>query len=213
MKLTYSHQRRFNAHFVKAKELIAEGAIGELQHIDTSCDNLYDWGTHWFDMMHFLNQESPAQWLIAQAQRTDPKMVFDQPMDRCGISVVHFANGVKGTMHTGEAQHFHNRVSIQGSTGRIVINSCDDPIYELWTESGKEVVDLKQGEGVHVKQLTAATVDAINCVREGTESRLSSRFALAATECIFASYASAIRGERVSIPMDGDLSLTEIFEV
>jgi predicted dehydrogenase len=212
MKLTYSHQRRFNAHFVRAKELIEAGAIGELRHFDTSCDNLYDWGTHWFDMMHYLNNESPAEWVIAQAERSNPKMIFDQPMDRCGISVVHFANGVTGTMHTGEAQHFHNRVCMEGSSGRIVINSCDVPIYEVWTASGIEIVDLNEGGKVHHKQLTAATVDAIHCLREGRESRLSSRFALAATECIFASYASAMRGGKITVPIDGELSLAEVFK-
>lgn len=211
MKLTYSHQRRFNANFSKAKTLIEEGAIGELQHFDTSCDNLYDWGTHWFDMMHYLNNEEPVEWILAQAERSDPKMVFDQPMDRCGISVAHFANGVIGTMHTGEAQPAHNGFRIAGSEGQIVIDRCDHPELDLWTASGKETLDLKPEGETHQKHLVMATIDAIDCVREGRESRLSSRFALAATECIFASYASAMRGGKVVLPLDGDLSLAEIF--
>ncbi len=211
MKLTYSHQRRFNANFTKAKELIDAGTIGEVKHIDTNCDNFYDWGTHWFDMMHYLNNEEPAEWIIAQAQRTDPKMVFDQPMDRCGVGVVHFKNGVIGSMHTGEAQSQHTRFCVEGTEGRIVINGCDTPIVDVWKESGFERIDMTDDSENHHHQVAQATIDAINCVREDKESRCSSRFALAATECIFASYASAIRGERIHLPLEGDLSLADVF--
>ena len=213
MKLSYSHQRRFNIQFVKAKELIEAGTIGDLQHIDCHCDNLYDWGTHWFDMMHYFNGEAPAEWLIAQAQRSDPKMVFDQPMDRCGISAVKFSNGVTGTMHTGEAQVGGFNFSVKGSDGYFEIKHCDNPpTIEVWNKDGYQLIDLTEDNNDHGSNVKNATIDAIQCVREDRESRCGSRFALAATELIFASYASAMRGEKITIPMDGDLSLQEIFD-
>ena len=214
MKLTYSHQRRFNLQFIKAKELIANGEIGELQHIVAHCPNLYDWGTHWFDMMHFLNKEEPAEYLIAQARRTDPQIVFDQPMDSCGVSVVKFKNGVTGTLQTGEAQIKGSSFSIKGSDGFMVIDNCDNPpIINIWNKSGYQHLDLCDETNEHESIVMVATVDAIKAVRENGESRCASRFALAATELIFGSYHSAQTGEKITVPMDGDLSLQEFFQI
>ena len=51
VQLTINHQRRFGSPFRKAKELLDSGAIGELVRLEASCSNMYDWGTHWFDML------------------------------------------------------------------------------------------------------------------------------------------------------------------
>ena len=59
--LTFSHQRRFGAPFVKAKQLLDAGAIGALQRLEGACSNLFDWGTHWFDMFFFYNDEVPGR--------------------------------------------------------------------------------------------------------------------------------------------------------
>ena len=41
--ITFCHQRRFGAQFVKAKRLANEGAIGELRRLEGACPNLLDW--------------------------------------------------------------------------------------------------------------------------------------------------------------------------
>jgi predicted dehydrogenase len=70
VQLTFNHQRRFGKPFRKAKELLEGGAIGELTRIEAFTSNLYDWGTHWFDMMFFYNDETPAEWVIGQIEAT-----------------------------------------------------------------------------------------------------------------------------------------------
>jgi predicted dehydrogenase len=39
--------------FIKIRDLLQSGAIGELQRLEGHCSNLFDWGTHWFDMFFF----------------------------------------------------------------------------------------------------------------------------------------------------------------
>ena len=45
------------------------GAIGDLQRLEMRCIDLFDWGTHWFDMCHFYNDETPAEWVLGQIER------------------------------------------------------------------------------------------------------------------------------------------------
>jgi UDP-N-acetylglucosamine 3-dehydrogenase len=63
-QLTFNHQRRFDSEYRKAKELLKVGRIGNLQRMEGGCPDLFDWGTHWFDMLFFYNDETPAEWVI-----------------------------------------------------------------------------------------------------------------------------------------------------
>ena len=65
--LTFDHQRRFGAPFRKARELLKSGVIGKLERMEAYTSNLYDWGTHWFDMLFFYNDEVPVEWVMGQA--------------------------------------------------------------------------------------------------------------------------------------------------
>ncbi|MDP9381558.1 MAG: Gfo/Idh/MocA family oxidoreductase [Chloroflexota bacterium] len=63
-QLTFNHQRRFGQEFRKAKELLKSGAVGKLLRLEASCSNLFDWGTHYFDMLFFYNDEQPVEWVL-----------------------------------------------------------------------------------------------------------------------------------------------------
>jgi UDP-N-acetylglucosamine 3-dehydrogenase len=212
VQVTFSHQRRYLAKFEAAKRLIAEGAIGKLQRLEGCCDNFYDWGTHWFDIFFFLNQEQPAESVIAQADRSEPKMVFDQPVDRSGVAVASYANGVKGVLFTGKAQPSKCSVRAFGEDGLIEVRMGKDQPMTMITPNGvrnEPLEGVDEGDG----SVGVAVVDAMRCWREGETCRLDSRYAAAATELIFASYASSQRGGPVPLPLVGDLSLREAFDL
>jgi predicted dehydrogenase len=59
-QVSFNHQRRSAKPFRRAKGLLGGGAIGRLTLEEASAPNLYDWGTHWFDMMCFYNNDEPA---------------------------------------------------------------------------------------------------------------------------------------------------------
>ena len=61
VQLTFCHQRRFGKEYVKARELAQSGAIGKILRLEGACSNLFDWGTHWFDMFFFYNNETLAE--------------------------------------------------------------------------------------------------------------------------------------------------------
>lgn len=118
-QLTFNHQRRFAEPFIAARELLRSGAIGSLQRLEGTCDNLFDWGTHWFDMFGFYNDETPASWVIGQVDWRDGATVFGVAVEGQAISHFAYANGVEGLLFTGHgaARRLTNRLI--GSDGVI----------------------------------------------------------------------------------------------
>ena len=100
-QLTFNHQRRFGAPFRAARDLLRAGAIGTLQRMEATCDNLFDWGTHWFDMLFFFNDETPVEWVIGQIDTRKPQTIFwcdrresgDQPIPLSQRGHRHAADG------------------------------------------------------------------------------------------------------------------------
>jgi len=202
VQLTFNHQRRFGASFRKAKELLQDGAIGELERLEGCCPNMMDWGTHWLDMMFFYNDDVPAEWVIAQIDKRTDKAVFGLQMDDQAISWIGFQNGVQGLMTTGEqAGKLSNK--LVGSAGVIDIGSADGRTVRLFNagSDGWEVFDLEGG--LHGgSAFEGAIHDAIDSLTAGREPELSARKALQCTEVIFATYESSRRRGRVDLPLD-----------
>jgi len=99
--LTFNHQRRFGEPFNKAKELLDAGVIGQLERIEAFTSNLYDWGTHWFDMMFYYNDETPVEWVIGQIDARGGRPIFGAIVEGQGLSFFKWRNGVSGLMVTG----------------------------------------------------------------------------------------------------------------
>mgnify|MGYP004008506607 CR=1 FL=1 len=69
--LIVNHQRRTTRPLRRMRELIAEGAIGDITLIRASCagDVLTD-GTHAIDSMRFLAGDVPVEWVFGSVYRT-----------------------------------------------------------------------------------------------------------------------------------------------
>ncbi|MDQ3815162.1 MAG: Gfo/Idh/MocA family oxidoreductase [Armatimonadota bacterium] len=204
VQLTFCHQRRFAAPFAKARELAQSGAIGTLLRLEGFCSNLFDWGTHWFDMFFFYNNETPATWVMGQIDLAEARTVFGAWVESGGLSYIRFANGVYGLLATGKEHgggDFSNR--IMGSDGLIEVREGREPRVRIlrgggsgWETPSLEAVVPAGGDTV------LSVLDAIECLDTGREPLLSSRKALQATELIFATYESARRRARVTLPLD-----------
>jgi predicted dehydrogenase len=204
VQLTFCHQRRFGAQFVKTRELIRSGAIGTVHRLEGFCPNLFDWGTHWFDMFFFYNGETPARWVMGQIDTAQVKRVYGVPVESSGLSYVQFSNNVHCLLATGaEAGGGGCRNRILGSEGMIEVAVTDGPRLRVLRSSGSgwEVPDL-EGVAPAGGDTTLSVLDAIDCLRTGREPTLSSRNAVQATELIFATYESARRRARVTLPLD-----------
>lgn len=199
--LTFCHQRRFGDRYQTARQLVREGAIGRLRRIETSCPNLFDWGTHWFDMMFFFNEETPAESVLGQLSVDAHSEVFGVRLDTSGLAWVRFANEVDGLMVTGDAG-WGLSIRLIGDDGSLEIQPGNrEPALLL--SRGAERSEPGLTAGVPVPQHTIASVsNLVDCLASGDEPELSSYKALRATELIFATYESSRRRGRVVLPLE-----------
>ncbi len=227
VQLTFNHQRRYGREFRTAKQLLQAGTIGELVRLESFTSNLYDWGTHWFDMMFYYNDEVPAEWVIGQIDARGGRKIFGAQVEGQGLSLIRYRNGVYGLMVTGEAfmdpklltreERCGNRLI--GTEGMIEVGVRGGPslrVHHQGTGGAWEEVDVGESESWAdvVGLAIQGTVDAL---KAGREPLLSARNALRATELIFATYESSRRRGRVDLPLDIQdsplLSMIELGEI
>jgi len=204
--MTFSHQRRFGAQFVKTRQLVQDGAIGKLLRMEGFCSNLFDWGTHWFDMLFFYNNQVPVEWVMGQIDVADEISVFGIPVETNGTSYFRCQNGVSGMLITGADHGGGCQNRLIGGDGVIEVGAPNAPVRMLRNGSPDwELVNLKGvvPEGVG-NDTVLHILDSIACFLTGKEPELSSRKALMATELIFATYESSRRRARVYLPLDGE---------
>lgn len=213
-KLVFTHQRRFQGSFRAARRLVREGAIGDLQRMEGSCGNLFDWGTHWFDMFHFYNNESPARWVIGQIDMADSRTFFGVVVEGRGIAWMGFENGVQGVLYTGPDRPWRETNRLIGTKG----------VIEVQVPVGEEIVPIRlqtdDQPGWRLPEVLpedrpgaagpegAAIANLISCLDTGEQPELSYEKALRATELIFGVYESSRLGARITLPLEvSDASL------
>jgi predicted dehydrogenase len=213
IQLTFNHQRRFGQPFRTAKRLVDEGVIGDLARIEAVTHNLYDWGTHWFDMMFYYNDETPVDWVIGQIDARGGRSIFGVTVEGQGLSFFRWRNGVYGLMTTGasvlrlrEGQQAREPLvanRLIGTRGAIEVGVHEGPVLRYRNrETGGEWNDIDEGDLHGPEHFDAAILDLVDALKKDREPQLSARKALQATELIFATYESSRRRERIDLPLE-----------
>ncbi len=202
--LVIDHQRRFGEAFRKAKSLLDEGVIGGLVRLEASCGNLYDWGTHWFDMMFMYNDDIPAKWVIGQIDYRETRSVFGVEHEAQGLSQVMWLNGVRGLLFAGYESQINCENRLIGTQGVIEVGVKGGPLLRVrgdgdgnWRTVETQETSLHGGEHFYL-----AIENLVDCLESGDEPVLSARKALQTAEVIFATYESSRRRGRVDLPLD-----------
>ncbi len=201
-QLTFNHQRRFSAPFREARALFRAGAIGDLVRMEGECGNLFDWGTHWFDMFGFYNDETPAEWVMGQVEPRGGRTFFGVPVEGQGLSHVRFQNGVHGLLITGADAAGRFLTRLVGTDGAIEASDAGDGLLRVWgRDHGGWQTAALEGDRSFGGTVALGVVDLVDALRAGREPELSARRALRATELIFATYESSRRRGRVDLPL------------
>lgn len=207
VQLTFNHQRRFNTPFRTARDMLRSGRIGRLLRIEASCDNLFDWGTHWFDMMFFYNGETAAEWVIGQIDTSRTHTIFGQPVEGQGLAHVRFANGVHGLMVTGHQAEWEAENRLIGTDGVIEVapKAPATGSLRIWSKDRPNWEEIDDGS-IHDVGLaiTAGVADLLDALQDSREPELSAARAMRVTELIFATYESSRRRGRVDLPLKID---------
>ena len=231
VQLTFNHQLRYAKPVRTAQQLLEDGVIGELERITFSADNLYDAGTHMFDVCGLLSGQRPAEWVLGQLDYREENVWFGEHNANQAIAQWQYEDGIYGLASVGAGADFLGaRLRLEGTDGTIEIGGNGPPL-RVGRDGQWTTVDT-DGEGLYGPQKTrtgaalatladtvpgldsdrvrkpsltdraiAAIVDAI-----GTDltPELGAENALQATELIFAAWESARRRGRVDLPLSID---------
>lgn len=201
MRLCFNHQRRFGAPYQGLLKLKTSGKLGKLLRMESYCPNLYDWGTHWVDMLQMFNDETPAEWVLAQADCTKGNQWFGAPQDNQSIVHAKYKNGVQAYVVGGADSTDGVALRLIGDHGTAELR-WSEPILRAWTKGSafwKEIPvkdELHGGEAID--RAVAATAES---ARGGPVSMLCAEHALRGAEIIFGGYESSRRRERVTFPL------------
>lgn len=204
-KLTFNHQRRYGKPFQTAKQMIDDGVVGDVQKIEIGVGDLFDYGSHNFDMANYFNNECPTKWVLCGLDYSTEKLIFGTHNENSAHAIWEYENGVFGTADTGDCANSvgcHHR--ILGSNGIIEIKNGAPVLRVLQAGKGWAEYDC-DGESCHGPDfILRCMLDVVDCLKTGRTSMMCAENALRATEQIFACWESVRRRGKVTLPLDID---------
>ncbi len=198
-QLTFNHQNRFEERWNTAKRLLDEGVIGTLRRMEGHWGDMFDVGTHWLDLFNMYNNETPADWVLAQIHRDGDPKSFGVSVESQAMVHVHYTNDVYGLLLMGAGHTIWAEHRLLGTDGIIEVAW---PEVRVW---GKNDIEprILPGEASE-NPVTDTIVELVDAYRAGREPATSAVKALRATEIIFATYESSRRRGRVDLPLTID---------
>lgn len=213
IQLTFNHELRFGTPWRRAKDLLEEGAIGDLQRIEVGAGPLYSMGTHALDHCGLLNDEHAAEWVLGQIDcREENVFSSGAHNENQAIAIWKYENGVSGLAATGQGTDLVNAFHrLIGTAGEMEVAPFDDEAdlrVRRMDSAGWEIVDCGDGGVGGLRNGYPYMIDAISevvaALDEDRPSELGAHNALKSTEIIFATYESARRRGRVDLPLTID---------
>jgi len=211
VKLGFNHQRRYGKPFRLAKQLIEQGAIGELVRVEFGSANLYEYGSHNFDLSSYLAGCTRGKWAMGQIDYAKWNVVFDTHNENTALAYWEYENGVQGFAATGRCADFvscHNRAV--GTDGIIEMGPRDPAAegrhlrYRVFGKKDWQYVET-DGENCHGPgYIERAIADFVACTKAGTDSEVSGYNALDDSEIIFAIWHSSRTHGIVELPLRAD---------
>ena len=215
--VTINHQRRFENLYREARQLIVDGALGELTTLEGYCANLFDWGSHLVDLLLFLTGDFKPDVVFGQIDVATRRFIYGALAETASVTHLHWNTGLNATILTGRDLGMLSVVGntalvVNGTRGRMLIA---DGVAELRFFDGscrriQSRVDpefqLEMGGVDHtIIQATAdALADLVDCLTSGRTPVLDIAHGLAAAEIIFSTYESSARRGPVVLPLTVD---------
>lgn len=200
-----STQRRWSEGYVIFRRFIESQELGVLKSlVSYSTGTLFNTGSHCFDLLNYLNGDTPVQWV--QASLTTPDSYFNGEVvteDPIGHGIIQYANGVTAyalnTIRTAEFEAvFEN--GILASTN----NGVDWHLRRRASPhvNGRALVS-EPFPAFEFRSGTQGIIeDLVHALDTGSATRGNVRAARSSTEIIFAFMESHRRGgSRVEIPL------------
>ncbi|MCE9537156.1 MAG: Gfo/Idh/MocA family oxidoreductase [Nitrospirae bacterium] len=213
--LAVNHTRRWEPIYVRAKQLVEEGAIGRIEAIvGYYPGKVFTMGTHLFDLMRFFGGD--VQWVCGQS----PNGTITSDEEGSLSGQLQFSSGAMGSIISGWDRTNHVfELDLVGSAGRLRLSGdgaamdlCrfkESPRYSGYRELAKddEIWRMSQGSHPLVSRLVTAMRDVIDCIGNGKIPACSGPDGLAAVDIACALRESVAQGNRrVELPLVSSVS-------
>ena len=205
VQLTFNHMRRFKPTWVRARELVESGAVGDLERVELSPGNIYDGGTHAIDFATGVAGDRPAEWVIGQVDYREENRWFGAHNENQAWAQWEYDNGVVAMLATGEGSPLVGAdMRFRGSEGVLEVGPDGGDADLRWREDDGQWSRESVEEGRWTDPVRDAVAHAVECLDSGDEPVIGAKNALNGTEIIFGIWESARRRGRVDLPLDID---------
>jgi predicted dehydrogenase len=145
IELTFNHQIRFGRVYRKAKALVDDGRIGALRRIEWADEELYDSGTHMFDVSAYLTDQCPVEWVMTALDYREENRWFGVHNSNQALAQWRYESGVFGLATTGRSQDaLGAKLRLVGTDGAVEVGVSDGPPLRVRTPKtlGWRTVDV-----------------------------------------------------------------------
>lgn len=196
-RLVIGHQRRFAGGWERSRQLIAEGAIGQVLFIESKVrDGLLNWATHTIDGMRYVQGDPDADWVMGAVERNSDRYERNVAIEDCCMGLIRFKNGAQALVQSdlteeGGAGGF----LVRGSEGLLRVDEGSVNLFNAQTGGWKQI------DTPHPNQHVSQAKELIAWIEGGPEHRSSGLKARAVVEILMAVYESARRNEVARLPL------------
>jgi predicted dehydrogenase len=222
--LVVGHQRRLHNRYVRARELLDSGAIGDVVQL-TGFDaaDLLSNGSHTVDLVRFLVHDAPAEWVIGQIDmrdtgRSNGRLGFqqwEQTHMRYGhhiesgvFALVQFQGGARATFEGGVAGRRRRPggggwgMTVYGTEGIVEVAGDQLAEGQAWLRARvRGEADWVYPE-IEPNNAFQEEIEALlQVLEQGGTHPLDGRSARAGHEIMMAIYESSRRRARIDLPL------------
>ncbi len=125
-----SHQQKYLTSFVKLRETIDRGEIGEITQISASCQAwLAQLGTHFVDLVQWVNGFSKPEWVVGHIHGKE-LLSDSHPSPNYTAGQIGFANGMRAIVEFGQlAKPHHSPDGIFWFDSRLTVNGTHGYVW------------------------------------------------------------------------------------
>lgn len=126
VKLAIGHQRRFLPAYTLARDLIADGEIGDVRLITSVAgDGLPNYASHQTDMFRYLLSDVECSWVMGNVERETDQWERATRIEDKALAVFGFENGAQAMILSDLTEEHWQGARIYGSDGMIEITVDD----------------------------------------------------------------------------------------
>lgn len=212
VKLAIAHQRRFLPAYTLAKQLIADGALGKVELIQSfGGDGLPNYSSHQTDMYRYLLSDDECIWVMGNIERKTDMYERNTRIEDCAMAVFQFQSGPRALILSDLIPNHFQGAKIFGSEGMIdmnteqlmLMNESTGGKWQLHEPDGKFFTVKEKGKRFEWDEGAAGQADELADWIEGkTEThRGAAENGYKALQMIHAVYESARMHEKVVMPV------------